>query len=381
MLRLGWRLKQCIKLLHVDTLHQVFVVPNRVARTEQGVCIGKAQWGDIQESFDLRGECGQHGLEVDGQQAEGFDAGAAHVLQARVGTFLFGQFPGFVGVHVRIDAVGQQHGLAQGFGVVAAVEQGCNALFLGADGAQQFCAIGRYGAQFACKPFGNKTRRAAGDVDVFADQVAVHPRHEVVGVEVDVFVLAIEFGGQVVPQPLGVHAQAQVLQRVEAGAAALAHFFAVVHGQKAVHKDRIRCFAAAELQHGGPEKRVEGDDVLADEVVLLQLRLRHVSLVILAAFVEQVFQRCQVTHGRVQPHVEVFARRVGNLDAEVGRVAADVPVTQAFAGGAVGVGAHGEPLFDLVGHLGLQAAVLRPAFQKRHAAWVGQLKEQMFGAF
>ncbi len=37
----------------------------------------------LQEGFHLRGHGGQHGLEVDGQQAEGFDAGGAHVLQAR----------------------------------------------------------------------------------------------------------------------------------------------------------------------------------------------------------------------------------------------------------------------------------------------------------
>jgi hypothetical protein len=55
-------------------------------------------------------------------------------------------------------------------------------------------------------------------------------------VEVDVFVAAVELGGNVVAQPLGVHAQAQVLQRVKAGAAALAHLLAVVHRQKAVHK-------------------------------------------------------------------------------------------------------------------------------------------------
>ena len=44
------------------------------------------------------------------------------------------------------------------------------------------------------------------------------------------------------------------------------------------------------------------------------------------ALVEVVLQRGQVADRRVQPDIEVLARRVGDLDAEVGRVAADVPV-------------------------------------------------------
>ena len=98
---------------------------------------------------------------------------------------------------------------------------------------------------------------------------------------------------------------------------------------KAVHEDLVRHLAAAELQHGRPEQRVEGDDVLADEVDLLHRGVGHVGLEVQAAAVEQVLQRRQVTDRRVEPDVEVLARRVGDLNAEVGRVAADVPVVQA----------------------------------------------------
>ena len=131
-----------------------------------------------------------------------------------------------------------------------------------------------------------------------------------------------------------------------------------------------RRFAAAEMQHGRPEQGVEGDDVFANKVVLLQIRLGQVGGVVLAAFFQQVFQRSQITHWRVQPHIKILARRIGDFDAEVGRVPADVPVAQAFAGAAVGVGAHAEPFFDLVGHFGLQPAVLRPVLQKLYAARV-----------
>ena len=72
--------------------------------------------------------------------------------------------------------------------------------------------VGR--AQFAFKAFADKACSAAGNVDVFTDQVAIDARHEVFGVEVDVFVLAIEFGCQIVAQPLGVHLQLQVFEGV-----------------------------------------------------------------------------------------------------------------------------------------------------------------------
>ncbi len=133
------------------------------------------------------------------------------------------------------------------------------------------------------------------------------------------------------------------------------------------------------MQHGRPEQGVEGDDVFADEVVLLQAWGGHVGVVVFAALFQQVLQGGEVTDRGVQPDIKVFARCVGNLDAEVGRVAGDVPVAQAFALCAIRVGANAEPLLDLVGHFGLQLAVLRPLFQKFHTARVGQLEEEVLG--
>ena len=247
---------------------------------------------------------------------------------------------------------------------------------------QQGVAVGTHRAQLAVKALGNKTRSTRGDVDVFAHQIAVDAGQKIIGIEVDVFVATIELGGQVVAQPLGVHAEFEVLQRVQSSAPALAHLFAVVHREKAMHKHFVGHLAATEFQDGGPKQGVEGDDVFANEVVLLYLGVVDVGLEVLAALVQQVFQGRQVTDGCVQPHIKVLARRVGNFDAKVGCVAADVPVTQAFAGGAIGVGAHAEPLFHLVGHFGLQVlAVLRPVLQKRNAARVGKFEEEVLGVF
>ena len=84
-----------------------------------------------------------------------------------------------------------------------------------------------------------KTRGPAGDVHVLADQVTVDPLHEVVGIEVDIFDVPVELGGNVVTEPLGVHAEFEIAQRVDTRAAALAHLLAA-DGDEAVHVDVVR---------------------------------------------------------------------------------------------------------------------------------------------
>ena len=261
-----------------------------VARTHALLALRKLQRRDVQKSFHVGHQGGQHRFQGQAQQAKGFHAGAAHILQAGVLPFLLGQFPGLVGVHVLVHAVGQGHGVAQGFGVVAVLVQRFNGGQTGVQLREQGFTIGADSAQLAAKALGNEARCARRDVDVLAHQVRVDPRHEVVGVEVDVLVAAVELGGQVIAQPLGVHAQFQVLQGVQTGASALAHFFAVVHGQEAVHKNLVGHFAAAELQDGGPKQSVEGDDVFANEMVLLHIRRGDVVVIAFTTLGQEVLQ-------------------------------------------------------------------------------------------
>jgi hypothetical protein len=90
---------------------------------------------------------------------------------------------------------------------------------------------------------------------------------------------------------------------------------------------------------------------------------------ILALLLEVVLERGEVADGSVQPHVEVLAAGARDLDAEVRRVAGDVPVVQpAF-----------EPLAHLVGDLGLELAVLGPLAQELHATRVRELEEEVVG--
>ena len=56
----------------------------------------------------------------------------------------------------------------------------------------------------------DERRRAARDIHVLADKVAVYPGDEILGVEVEVLYIGIEFCRDVVAQPFGVHAEFEV---------------------------------------------------------------------------------------------------------------------------------------------------------------------------
>ena len=304
-------------------------------------------------------------------------------MQPRLHAGLLGQLPGLVLVHILVDAVGQQHGLAQGLAEFSLFKQRGNGGQLGAQVGQQGFAIGGHGAQLTLKALADEASRARGDVDVLAHQVGVHPCHKIIGVEVDVFHPVVELGGDVVAQPFGVQAQRQILEGVDAGAPALAHLFAT-DGDEAVHKNVVGRLAAAEVQHRRPEQGVEVGDVFADEVVLLHFRVGHefvvtagLALGCRTAFGKVIFQRREVAHRRIQPDIKILARRIGNFNAEVGRIAADVPVAQA----TLAVVVLGEPLANFVGDFALQFAVLRPGLQVVDTARVGQLEEIVLRAF
>ncbi|MCY1174379.1 hypothetical protein D9M73_145790 [compost metagenome] len=114
---------------------------------------------------------------------------------------------------------------------------------------------------------------------------------------------------------------------------------------------------------------MEVDDVLADEVVQLGLGAfvpEGVEVQLRAACAE-VLEAGHVADWRIQPYVEVFARLTRDLEAEVRRVAGDVPLLQA------GV----QPFSQLVGYRVLQGAASGPLLQ--HGLEVWQLEEEVLG--
>ena len=295
------------------------------------------------------------------------------------------QVPGLVLVDLPVDQVGDPHDLAQGLAVLAVLVSFPDRL-LGVVGDHRVTSgvarsdRGFLGQDPAVEVLVQDRRVAADDVHVLADQVAVHPRDEVIQVEVDVLHRRPELGGVVIAQPLGVEAQPQVALRGDERAAALGHLLAV-NGEEAVGEDLGRGAVAGVLQHGGPEQGVEVEDVLADEMHQLGVAARAQEGVLLdcgacgLAPGDVIGEAAEVADRRVEPDVEeLLALGAGNREAEVGRIARDVPIGEPV------FTLLAEPLLHLVGGLGLQPlAALGEAAQERLAARVREAKEVVLG--
>ena len=121
---------------------------------------------------------------------------------------------------------------------------------------------------------------------------------------------------------------------------------------------------------------MEVDDVLADEVDLLRVGCQQKLLEAAQlapgarlAKVEVTLQRGEIADRRIQPDIEILPRRIRNRDAEVGRVARDVPVAQHLLTGA------GQPFARLVGDLRLQPA--DPRAQELDTVRIREFEEEM----
>ena len=316
-----------VKLLfHVDALHQVLEGLDRARGGERHGDARPGERFDREEVLDAGGRGGQHGLEVEREQAEAFEGDRGDAVQFGPGLGVLGELPRLFLIDELVDLVGELHYEARGAGELADFEEALDFLGAAADGFKQRILHGGI-VDAALELLEDEARGAAGDVDVLADQVGVDALGEVGLREVDVLDAGVHLGGKVVAEPFGVHAELEVLQRRDAGAAALGHLLAV-DGHEAVGVDVIGHAEglAGKVQHGGPEERVEVDDVLADEVDLLRLFVGEDAFEVEALLVAVVLERGEVADGGVKPDVEVLARSVGNGDAEVRFVAGDVPV-------------------------------------------------------
>ncbi len=149
--------------------------------------------------------------------------------------------------------------------------------------------------------------------------------------------------------------------------AALRHLLAV-DGEVAVHEQSARLAVAGARQHRGPEQRVEVRNVLADEVVELvcgcpRPRTRRSRG---SSSPAEIQEARHVADRRVEPDVEELVALAGDPEAEVGRIARDVPVLEAGL----------EPLVELARERGVD--VLRHPLAQL-ALEGAELQEQVLG--
>ena len=268
-------------------------------------------------------------------------------MQFGLASRLLREFPRLPVVDVAVGKIGQCHDLAHGARELARLVEIADAARRGREFALDIGPEIRL-AEPVLEAFGDEPHAPAGDVHVLPHQVAVHSRHEVIEVQVDVLHGRTELGRVVVAQPLRIQLEVEVTLRGDEGAAALRHLLAI-DGEKPVGEDPGGGSIAGELQGGRPKERMEIEDVLADEMNHLRaggLRRRGVGEsreVDRRPAIAQVAEAAQVADGRIEPDVKILAGRVRDLEAEVGRVARDVPIVEA------GV----EPFANLVAGLGL----------------------------
>src|SRR5690606_31502978 len=101
------------------------------------------------------------------------------------------------------------------------------------DEARVHLRFGQCVGEHAVEALADEAGAAAGEVDELADDVRIHPGHEVGQVEVDVLDAAGGLGREVVAQRLGRQAGVEPGPGHHEGAARLRHLGAV-HGQVAV---------------------------------------------------------------------------------------------------------------------------------------------------
>ena len=292
---------------------------------------------------------------------------------------MFGQLPGLVGVHILIDAVGQKHDVSEHlaeFSLLKTVGDMGGTLLQVLDQGETFLA---QGADFVLKAFADKACTSGGNVDEFSYQVGIHPSNKVLWIEIKVLHLGVELGSNVVTHPFRVHAKRQVLQGVDARAAALAHLL-TTDRDKAMNKDVRGCFSVAKVKRCRPKEGVKIGDVFANEVVLFDFLIAHVLLKTSrvakrqwAPFVKVIFKRRQITDRCIKPNIKIFARCVGYFYPKVRGISTDVPVPKPTLTLLIG----NEPFAYLVGHFTLKFSVLRPLLQKRQAPGVREFEKIM----
>ena len=321
----------------------------------------------VQECFRAGCQLRQNRLQPGHQHAEHVQTHGADRLQVGVTTFLFRHYPRRLLVHIAVGHVCQRHDFANGFTEFTAFPGLANRSGGVGEGFIQF-RIGQFGREHAVKAFGDKTCVTGRQVHHLVDDVRVHALHEIFQIQVDIVDAGRELRGVVV-------AQAVRVKVVQPGAglnkrpARFRHLRAV-NRYVAMYEQVGRLAEVAAFQHCWPEQAVEVNDVFTDEVVQLGIGIFFPVFVEadgVAALVTQILERPHVANRRIQPDVEIFARRVRDFEAKVGRIAGDIPLLQTGF----------EPLLHFVRDLLLQRTAAGPRLQ--HFAERRQVEEEVLG--
>ena len=130
---------------------------------------------------------------------------------------------------------------------------------------------------------------------------------------------------------------------------------------------------------------MEINDVFADKVILLYFVIGHevVERTFLAvglgfAGFEIRLQAREIADRRIQPHVKIFARLVGDFNTEVRRVARNIPVVDLLAARFFVIR---EPLGEFIDDFRLQWRLAGPLLQKLQAFFVRKFEKEMLGFF
>ena len=143
---------------------------------------------------------------------------------------------------------------------------------------------------------------------------------------------------------------------------------------------------AGKFQHGRPKQGMEIENIFADKVIQLGFAIGFEKFIkIHADALAQVFKRGHIAHRRIEPHIKIFARRIGDFKTEIGRIARNIPIAQAAFAVFIGY----KPFFHFVERFGLQMR-LHAAIGQGGAAGspflqvidaIAELEEEMFALF
>ena len=111
----------------------------------------------------------------------------------------------------------------------------------------------------------DKLGTAAGDIDNFADQIAVDLLNKIFQVEIDIFDPRRQLSRIVVAQVFGVEV-VEIAASVDECPARFGHLFAI-DGDETVYCNFCRCAETTGIEHGWPKQSVEVNNVFADKVV------------------------------------------------------------------------------------------------------------------